>query len=42
MHVYFQQKELVALCKANKILVTAYSPLGSKGIDKLFVGTGVT
>jgi len=35
MHVYLQQKELVAFCKANNILVTAYSPLGSKGIEKM-------
>lgn len=41
MHVYLQQKELVDFCKANKILVTAYSPLGSKGIDKLLQGAGV-
>lgn len=34
LHVYFQQKELVDFCKANDITVTAYSPLGSKGISK--------
>ncbi|XP_055319061.1 aldo-keto reductase family 1 member A1 [Sitodiplosis mosellana] len=32
LHVYFQQNELVEFCKANNIIVTAYSPLGSKGI----------
>ena len=34
LHVYFQQNELVEFCKANNIIVTAYSPLGSKGIDE--------
>ncbi|XP_052868295.1 1,5-anhydro-D-fructose reductase [Anopheles cruzii] len=34
-HIYLQQKELVKFCKANDITVTAYSPLGSKGIEKL-------
>ncbi|XP_046613821.1 aldo-keto reductase family 1 member A1 [Neodiprion virginianus] len=35
LHVYFQQKELVDFCKKNGITVTAYSPLGSKGLVKL-------
>ena len=30
LHPYFQQKELVAFCQAHQILVTAYSPLGSR------------
>jgi alcohol dehydrogenase (NADP+) len=41
MHVYLQQKELVAFCKANGVLVTAYSPLGSKGIEQMLKGAGV-
>lgn len=41
MHVYLQQKELVAFCKANNVLVTAYSPLGSKGIDKMLLSMGI-
>lgn len=40
LHVYFQQNELVDFCKANNIIVTAYSPLGSKGIGNLFKQTG--
>jgi alcohol dehydrogenase (NADP+) len=30
LHPYFQQTELVEFCQANKVLVTAFSPLGSR------------
>ncbi|XP_060520150.1 1,5-anhydro-D-fructose reductase [Cylas formicarius] len=32
LHAYHQQKELVDFCKKNKIVVTAYSPLGNPGL----------
>lgn len=30
LHPYFQQSQLVEFCQANQILVTGYSPLGSR------------
>lgn len=35
VHVYFQQNDLIDFCKENEIVVTAYAPLGSKGIEDL-------
>lgn len=34
-HIYLQQNVLVELCREHGILVTGYSPLGSKGIRAL-------
>ncbi|KAL2712392.1 alcohol dehydrogenase NADP(+) [Vespula squamosa] len=41
LHLYFQQLELVEFCKSNNISVTAYSPLGSRGLVKLLGKTDV-
>lgn len=35
VHVYLQQHELIDFCKENEIIVTAYAPLGSRGIENL-------
>lgn len=35
LHILLQQHDLVDFCKKNNIIVTAYSPLGSKGIEQL-------
>ncbi|XP_014288481.1 1,5-anhydro-D-fructose reductase [Halyomorpha halys] len=38
LHVYCQEKELVSLCKRNGIAVTAFSPLGSPGLQDVIGG----
>lgn len=38
LHPYFQQKELVEYCQNNEILITAYSPLGSRHLIKTAEG----
>lgn len=32
VHIYLQQTELIEFCKEHNIIVTAYAPLGSRGI----------
>lgn len=36
LHVYFQRKPIVEFCKANGILVTSYSSLGTPGTMKAY------
>lgn len=40
-HLYFQQKQLRALCKELDITVCAYGPLGSKGREDFYSKLGV-
>lgn len=40
-HIYLQQHELVDVCRANGVVVTAYAPLGSKGIEALNKMAGI-
>lgn len=34
LHIYLQQNKLVEFCKLNNVVVSAYAPLGSKGVVK--------
>lgn len=40
-HVYLQQRDLVDFCQAENVVVTAYSPLGSRGIASFNAGAGI-
>lgn len=40
-HLYLQQKSLIKYCKKNDVIVTAYAPLGSKGIKDLLKDAGI-
>ncbi|XP_077285642.1 1,5-anhydro-D-fructose reductase-like isoform X1 [Arctopsyche grandis] len=40
LHVYFQQRPLVEFCKQRNITITAYSPLGSRGITSFMKKLG--
>lgn len=42
LHIYNQQKELVDFCKARNIVVSAYSPMTSIGIEKFLQPAGQT
>lgn len=39
LHVYFQQRELVAFCSALEITVCAYGPIGSPALAKFLKGS---
>ncbi|KAJ1521724.1 hypothetical protein ONE63_003365 [Megalurothrips usitatus] len=41
LHAYMQQRPLVEFCHENGITVTAYSPLGSRGTEKLLSAVGM-
>lgn len=40
LNVYFQQRELVAFCRALDITVCAYAPIGSPGFGKHLQSVG--
>lgn len=40
LHVYFQQRPLVEFCTKRNITLTAYSPLGSRGVTSFIKKLG--
>jgi diketogulonate reductase-like aldo/keto reductase len=40
LNIYFQQRELVAFCKALGITVCAYAPLGCPGLVNIYKSRG--
>lgn len=40
-HVYLQQRDLVDFCKSENVVITAYAPLGSRGIAKFNATAGL-
>lgn len=42
LHLYFQQKSLVQICEKHNIIVTAFSPLGSRGVAGFLKLFGIT
>lgn len=41
VHVYFQQNELVNFAQNNGLVVVAYSPLSSPGIENFYAKYGI-
>lgn len=40
-HAYLQQPELINYLKSNNVAVTAYSPLGTPGVQAFFEKNGI-
>lgn len=40
VHAYFQQRPLIDFCRQHNITITAYSPLGSRGLGSFMKKLG--